>query len=470
MGLIKAALGAAGGALADQWRDFFSCDSMDENVLVVKGTKKSSDRSSNKRGETNVISDGSGIAVADGQCMMIVEQGKVIEFCAEPGLFTYRNDLTPSIFAGEFEFDLEGAARDAWERFTFGGGVGKDQRIYYFNIKEIYGNKYGTMNPVPFKVVIDKDSGKSLGVDLRCNGEYSYRIVNPMLFYTNVCGNVENRFERGEIESQMKSELLKALQPALARVSAMGVDYSEIPLYTDMIADGLNDVLTKEWIERRGVQIVSFGVNSVSVSEKDKLKIQNLQQAVMMSDPTMAAGNLVQAQADAMRAAAENENGAMGGFVGMGMAGMAGGMNSENLFEMGRKQQNTEQRAQPQTSAGDAEEWTCKCGTTTAGKFCPECGNPKPDKTEEWTCKCGITTAGKFCPQCGSPRPEKAAGWTCECGAVNKGRFCTECGAKKPAEASLYKCDKCGWEPENPQKPPKFCPQCGDIFDDNDVR
>ena len=237
-----------------------------------------------------------------------------------------------------------------------------------------------------------------------------------------------------------------------------------------MIADGLNDVLTKEWIERRGVQIVSFGVNSVSVSEKDKLKIQNLQQAVMMSDPTMAAGNLVQAQADAMRAAAENENGAMGGFVGMGMAGMAGGMNSENLFEMGRKQQNTEQRAQPQTSAGDAEEWTCKCGTTTAGKFCPECGNPKPDKTEEWTCKCGITTAGKFCPQCGSPRPEKAAGWTCECGAVNKGKFCTECGAKKPAEASLYKCDKCGWEPENPQKPPKFCPQCGDIFDDNDVR
>ena len=449
MGIIKAAVGAAGGTLADQWKDFFSCDAIDENILVVMGRKKSSDRSSNKRGEQNVISDGAAIAVADGQCMMIVEQGKVIELCAEPGIFIYKNDLTPSVFAGNLVEDLYGAAKDAWERFKFGGGAGKDQRIYYFNIKEIYGNKYGTMNPVPFKVVIDKEAGKSLGIDIRCNGEYSYKIVNPMLFYTNVCGNVDYEFAREEIESQMKSELLKALQPALAKVAAMGVDYSEIPLYTDTIAEGLNEALTKEWIEKRGLQVVSFGMNSVSVSEKDKLKIQNLQQAILMSDPAMAAGNLAQAQADAMRAAAENEGGAgaMAGFVGMGMAGMAGGVNAGNLFEMSRQQteakQEVKQQAQAQTSSGGADEWTCKCGATTTGKFCPECG---------------------------SPRPEKAAGWTCACGAVNKGKFCTECGAKKPAGELLYKCDKCGWEPEDPHNPPKFCPECGDAFDDKDIR
>lgn len=450
MGLIKAAAGAIGGTLADQWKDFFSCDAIDESVLVVRGRKQGSDRSSNKKGETNVISDGAGIAVADGQCMIIVEQGQVIELCAEPGIFTYKSDLTPSVFSGDLKQNLKGAAKDAWDRFKFGGGVGKDQRIYYFNIKEIYGNKYGTMNPVPFKVVIDKDLGKSLGIDLRCNGEYSYKIVNPMLFYTNVCGNVEAEFDREEIDSQMKSELLKALQPALAKVAALGVDYSEIPLHTDTIADGLNEALTKDWIEKRGVQVVSFGVNSVSVSEEDKLKIQNLQQAIMMSDPMMAAGNLAQAQADAMRGAAANEGGAMAGFMGMGMAGMAGGMNAGNLFAMGQQQQQSapQQPVQPQTA--------------------PQ--QPAQPQAAGWQCQCGATATGKFCPECGSPRQQPDEGWTCACGAVNKGKFCQECGSQKPAGAPLYRCDKCGWEPEDPHHPPKFCPECGDIFDDNDVK
>ena len=448
MGLIKAAAGAIGGTLADQWKDFFSCDAIDENVLVVRGIKQGSDRSSNKKGEPNVISDGSGIAVADGQCMIIVEQGKVVELCAEPGVFTYKTDLTPSIFAGNLKEDLKGAAKDAWERFKFGGGVGKDQRIYYFNIKEIYGNKYGTMNPVPFKVVIDSATGRSLGIDLRCNGEYSYKIVNPMLFYTNVCGNVEMAFERSEIESQMKSELLKALQPALAKVAALGVDYSEIPLHTDTLAEGLNEALTKEWVEKRGVQIYSIGVNSVSVSEEDKLKIQNLQQAILMSDPSLAAGNIAQAQADAMRSASTNEGGAMAGFLGMGMAGMAGGMNAGGLFQQAAQQQQQavaqqqQQPVQPQQPAAAAG----------------------------WQCSCGATATGKFCPQCGSPKPAPAAGWTCACGAVNQGKFCAECGAKKPEGAPLYKCDKCGWEPDDPHNPPKFCPECGDVFDDNDVK
>lgn len=442
MGLIKAAVGAAGGTLADQWKDFFSCDSIDEDVLAVKGHKRSSKRSSNKHGEDNVISDGSGIMVADGQCMMIVEQGRVVELSAEPGIYTYDSSLTPSIFTGDLLEGLQGAARDAWERFKFGGGAGRDQRIYYFNTKELMGNKYGTANPIPFKVVIDKQLNKSLGISVRCNGEYSYKIVNPMLFYTNVCGNIEQEYTRDEIDSQLKSELLTALQPAFARISAMGVDYSEIPLHTADIADALNEILSSQWVEKRGIKVVSFGVNSISVSEEDKLKIQRMQEAFIMTDPLMAAGNIANAQADAMRTAASNNSGAMTGFMGMGMAAQSGGMNINDLYSQGMQQQEMKVQAQPPAAAPAAGSWKCSCGNTASGKFCTECGSPKP---------------------------AEADGWLCKCGTVNKDKFCMECGAKKPAGAPLYRCDKCGWEPEDPNHPPKFCPECGDAFDDNDI-
>lgn len=446
MGLIKAAAGAVGGMMADQWKEFFVCDSIEEDVLVVKGNKQASGRSSNTKGESNVISDGSAVSVADGQCMMIVEQGRVIELSAEPGVFIYKNDLTPSVFAGNLKSDLKGAAKDAWERFKFGGGSGKDQRVYYFNTKELLGNKYGTVNPIPFRVMIDPSINRFLGISVRCNGEYSYKIVNPMLFYTNVCGNVQNEYGREEIDSQLKSELLTALQPALAKISTKGIDYSEIPLYTKDITEALNEELSSQWAEKRGLQVVSFGINSISVSDEDKLKIQNMQQAIFMSDPTMAAGNIAAAQADAMRTAAGNENGAMMGFMGMGMAAQASGLNAGTLFQMGQKE--TQTGGVPQSSPAPH-------AAQTAGS---------------WTCKCGTAVNGRFCPECGSPKPAEIQGWACSCGAVNKGRFCSECGAKKPEGALLYKCDKCGWEPEDPAKPPKFCPECGDIFDDNDAK
>ncbi len=409
MGLIKAAAGAIGGTMADQWKDFFICDAIEEDVLVVKGSKHASGRSSNTKGESNVITDGSAISVADGQCMMIVEQGRVIELSAEPGIFIYKNDLSPSIFAGNLKDGLRGAAKDAWERFKFGGGPGKDQRIYYFNTKELLGNKYGTLNPIPFKVMIDPSINKFLGISVRCNGEYSYKIVNPMLFYTNVCGNVQNEYTREEIDSQLKSELLTALQPALAKISARGIDYSEIPLYTQEITEALNQELTSQWTEKRGLQIVSFGINSISVSDEDKLKIQNMQQAIFMSDPSMAAGNIAAAQADAMRTAAANENGAMTGFMGMGMAAQASGLNANDLFRMGQQPQQTAAQQAQMAAAGTAsappaEAWICKCGTMASGKFCPECGSPKPTETQSWTCSCGTVNKGKFCENCGSPR------------------------------------------------------------------
>lgn len=462
MGLIKAAAGAIGGTMADQWKEFYSCDSIDEDVLVVKGRRKVSGRSSNTKAEPDVISDGSAIAVADGQCMMIVEQGRVIELSAEPGVFIYKNDLTPSIFAGNLKEDLKGAAKDAWERFKFGGGAGKDQRVYYFNTKELMGNKYGTLNPIPFKVMIDPSINRFLGISVRCNGEYSYKIVNPMLFYTNVCSNVQTEYTREEIDSQLKSELLSALQPALARISTKGIDYSEIPLYTNELTEALNEELSSRWTELRGLQVVSFGINSISVSDEDKLKIQNMQQAVFMTDPMMAAGNIAAAQADAMRTAAGNENGAMMGFMGMGMAAQASGLNANNLYQMGQQQQ--VQQAQMAQQQAAVQQTHAPAGGGMGVQ------QPQTPAARSWTCQCGNTATGKFCPECGCPKPEQADGWTCSCGAVNKGKFCSECGAKKPAGAPLYKCDKCGWEPEDPTKPPKFCPECGDIFDENDVK
>lgn len=459
MGLIKAAVGAIGGTLADQWKEFFTCDAIDENVLVVKGTKRVSGRSSNTKGEQDVISDGSTIAVADGQCMMVVEQGKVVELSAEPGIFIYKNDLAPSIFAGNLTHDLTGIAKDLWSRFQFGGGTGKDQRVYYFNTKELMGNKYGTATPIPFKVMIDPSINRFLGISVRCNGEYSYKIVNPMLFYRNVCGNVQKEYMREEIESQLKSELLTALQPALAKVSAKGVDYADIPLYTKDITEALNEELSASWTEKRGLQVVGFGVNSISVSDEDKAKIQSMQQAAFMSDPSLAAGNIAMAQADAMRAAAANENGAMMGFMGMGMAAQASGVNANDLFAMGQQQAQNPQAGM----AATAEAAVTAGGVVQQAKQNGAAGG-------RWMCQCGQTAHGNFCPECGSPKPVAPEGWTCSCGAVNKGKFCTECGAKKPAAALLYRCDKCGWEPEDPTKPPKFCPNCGDIFDENDVK
>ncbi len=405
MGLIKAAFGAAGGTLADEWKEYFYCDALDADVLVAKGEKRTSRRSSNTKGEDNIISDGSHIAVADGQCMIIVEDGKVLDVCADPGAYTYQTGTTPSIFGGKFLEGLKGAAKEAWERFQFGGGAGKDQRIYYFNIKEVPGNKYGTPNPVPFRVV-DRNIGLDVDIAVRCNGEYSYRIVNPMLFYTNVCGNVQNVYTRDQIDSMLKSELLTALQPAFAKISEMGVRYSALPGHTMELADALNEVLSKKWTEMRGLQVFSFGVNSVTASKEDEDMIKQLQKSAVMRNPAMAAANLASAQADAMRMAASNESGSMAGFMGMGMAAQAGGGNMQNLFAMGQRtaQQPGMQQGQQPTGApvSQAGTWKCVCGAENTGKFCSECGKPKPQT--EWTCSCGTVNTGKFCSECGKPR------------------------------------------------------------------
>lgn len=474
MGLIKAALGAAGGVLADQWKEYFYCESIPADILAVKGQKRTSGRSSNTKGSDNIITNGSIIAVADGQCMLIVEQGKVVEVCAEPGEFTFDASTEPSIFSGDLGESIGQVFQTIGKRFTFGGEAPKDQRVYYFNTKELIGNKYGTASPVPFRVV-DQRAGIDIDISIRCFGEYSYRVTNPLLFYTNVCGNVEAGYERSQIDSQLKTELLTALQPAFARISDMGIRYSALPGHTTELAQALNEELSAKWRDLRGLEIVSFGVSSVKASEEDEKMIKELQRNAAFMDPTRAAAHLVGAQASAMQSAAANTGaGPAMAFMGMGMAGQMGGMNAQNLFQMGQQQQAQQQAAQP-APAPAAQGWTCTCGQGgITGNFCPNCGSKKPEPKpagDSWQCACGATATGKFCPECGKPKPAAAAdGWTCTCGAVNKGKFCAECGKPKPAGVPQYKCDKCGWEPADPQHPPKFCPECGDPFDDGDLQ
>ena len=471
MGLIKAGIGALGGTLADQWKEFFYCEAMPKEVLVTKGQKRITSRSSNTRGNDNIISNGSGIAVADGQCMIIVDQGKVVEVCAEPGEFTYDSSSEPSIFAGKLGESIIATFKTIGKRFTYGGDTGKDQRVYYFNTKELIDNKFGTPNPIPFRVV-DSKIGLDVDVSIRCSGVYSYKIADPILFYTNVCGNVEKEYTRDELDSQLKTEFVSALQPAFGHLSELELRPNQIVTHNTDLENAMNDALSTKWGELRGLKVVSIALGSVTLPDEDADMIKQAQRAAIMRDPTMAAATLVGAQADAMKAAASNEAGAMTGFMGLGMAMNAGGGAgaAQNLFAMGQQQQQQQQAQQAAPAPGG---WTCACGASVNGNFCPNCGAKKPEPKPAagaWKCSCGATASGKFCPECGAPKPADEAGWTCSCGTVNKGKFCQNCGAKKPAGAPLYRCDKCGWEPADPKNPPKFCPECGDKFDENDIK
>lgn len=439
MGLIKAAKDAIGSLMADQWREYFYCDSLSNEVLVSKGHKRvTNGRNSNSKGSDNIITNGSIVAVNEGQCMIIVDQGAVVEFCADSGEFVYDVSTEPSLFYGELGENVGKTFNLVGRRFSFGGNTAKDQRVYYFNIKEIMSNLFGTANPIPFRVV-DNNIGLDVDIAVRCNGEYSFRLTNPLLFYKNVCGNVADTYERSRMSGQMKAELLTALQPAFARISAMGVRYSEIPAHTTELSEALNEELSNMWGALRGIEIVTLNINAVKASEEDEKMIKELQKTAVLRNTGMAAATLAGAQAEAMKAAASNKAaGPMLAFAGMNMANAAGGLNASQLYQMAG------QDAAPQGGpAAAAPGWTCGCGhKDNRGKFCSDCGAAKP----------------------------AAAGWTCGCGTVNQGNFCMECGARKPEGAPLYKCDKCGWEPEDPSNPPKFCPECGDIFDERDRR
>lgn len=469
MGLIKAGVGSLGGVMADQWKEFFYCDALGQNILAKRGQKQVSGRSSNTKGHDNIITNGSLIAVADGQCMLIVEQGKIVEVCAEPGQFVYNSSTEPSVFAGSLGESIVETFKTIGKRFTFGGDTAKDQRIYFINTKELLDNKFGTPNPILFRIV-DHKLGLDMDTSLRCSGVYSYYIENPLLFYTGVCGNVAEEYRRETLDEQLKTEFISALSPALGRLSELELRPNQIPTHTAEIEKALNEVLSEKWLKLRGLKVLSVAMNPVVIPEEDAEILKQAQRAAVLQNPAMAAGTIAAAQADAMRTAAGNTGGAMAGFMGMGMAANAGG-NLQGLFTQAQQVQQQQQAQQPKPTAAE-NGWKCSCGAVNEGNFCSRCGAKKPEPKAAagtWKCSCGAENTGKFCVECGSPKPQED-GWKCSCGAVNKGKFCPECGAKKPAGAPLYRCDKCGWEPEDPMNPPKFCPECGDAFDENDVK
>ena len=440
MGLLRAGIGSVSGALKDQWREYFYCDSLAADVLMTKGQRRAK-RGTNK-GSENIISNGSIIAVNEGQCMIIVQQGEIIEVCAEAGEFVFDSSTEPSILYGGLGDGIKKTFERIGYRFTFGGNEANDQRVYFFNTKEIMGNKFGTPTPVPFRVV-DMNIGLDTDISVRCNGEYSYRISDPLLFYKNVAGNVKDSFTRGMIDSQLKSEFLTALQPAFAKISELGVRYSAVPGHTMELAQAMREVLSGSWGEQRGIEVVKVGINSIAANPEDEERIKTLQMTAVMRDPNMRAANQSMASGDAMRTAAANENGAMMGFMGMNMAQQAGmNMNQPGMYDgVGQpyQYQNAYNVAgnggfgQPKQAA--AGSWTCECGATNTGKFCMECGKPKPAPAPaagSWTCpKCGSANSGKFCMECGTPKPQDDS-WTCECGTVNKGKFCPNCGKPRP--------------------------------------
>ena len=443
MGLIKAITSAAGGVLADQWKEFFYCDALDSDTLMVRGQKRTSGRASNNKGSDNIISNGSGIAVADGQCMLIVDQGKIVEVCAEPGEYTFDTSSEPSVFAGELGDAIMDTFQAIGRRIGYAGDSGKDQRVYYVNTKEIMGNKFGTPSPILFEVV-NRRIGMSRTVNVRCNGVYSYHISDPLLFYSKVCGNVKTAFTRSEIDEQLKSEFVSALQPAFGALAEQELRPAQLPAKANELKAAMNDALKLDW-QARGITVATIALNPIRLNDEDLKKITEMEDAASYgSNPFMIAGLQATSTANAMEAAASNSAGAMTGFMGMNMAGtaMGGGFNSaQQFYQMGMQQ--AQQQAQQQSTA------------------------PAP-AASGWKCACGAVNSGKFCVECGAPKPQE--GWKCACGAVNKGKFCPECGAKKPAAEPLYSCDKCGWEPADPKNPPKFCPECGDRFDEGDIR
>lgn len=435
MGLIRAGIGSIGGVFADQWREFFYCDSLMESVLAVRGQKRRTRRSSNISGNDNIITSGSVISVADGQCALIVEQGKVIEICSEPGEFVFDASTEPSIFDGKLSKSVRPVFHNIGRRFTFGGEPPKDQRIIYFNIKELTDNRYGTASPIPFRIV-DANIGLDMDITITCFGTFSYRITNPLLFYVNVCGNIDAPYMRERLDNQLEAELLTCLQPAFAEISRKGIRYSELPSKTEEIAQTLNELLSAKWKNLRGIEVVSFGIRGIKAKDEDEKMIKELQRNAAFRNPTMAAAQLVGAQSAAIQAAAANETvGPAMAFMGMNLAASIGGFKADQLYRMGLESDAINSPRSP------LPKWKCKCGNDVDGNFCPLCGQKKPQSRE-------------------------SVGWTCVCGTFNQGAFCTGCGRKR-AESTFIKCPQCGWKTiADASRDIHFCPNCGSPIKD----
>ena len=437
MGLIKAAVGALSGTLADTWKEAIHCPVIGNDTVVVNGEKmhNGNARSSNTKGTDNVISNGSAIMVEENTCMLTLDNGKITNVVTEPGRYILDNSTAPSIFAGQIKDSL----KDLISRFTYGGTPATEQRVIYINLQKLPGIPFGTGTPVPYP-----DPRYNTTVDLRFYGTFEVQIPdaeNACKFYAEVLSkgvNAPQVYVKDIFKNeQYKNEFMQSLMVALNQLSAEGYSYNQITSQLNNLTNKTKDETANNWAQR-GLMLTNIGLGPITISEETKELLKDRLKADTMLGGDVQRAMMTGAVARGIEAAGSNENGAMTGFMGMGMAMNAGGTNPQNLYAMG-------QQAQPAAPAAApaADGWKCACGATVTGKFCPECGSPKPAVADD--------------------------GWTCACGAVNKGKFCSACGAKKPAGVPQYKCDKCGWEPADPKHPPKFCPECGDPFDDGDI-
>ena len=363
MGLIRVATDATLSTMTDTWKYYFACDALDNDTLVLKGIKKGSKSFFKKSVEDNYITDGSGIVVADGQCMLIVDDGVVSEVCIEPGLYTFDSHSATSFFDNSFKEGLNDTFDEIVSRFGSAGISRKDSRIYYFNTKEILGNKFATSTPIPFRI-IDKNIGLDVDISIRCNGEYSFKIINPLLFYKNVCGDDVDNYNKETLIIQMKTEFLNALQLSLAKIVMDDVRYSEVPLHIRELCDVLHEKLSSKWVANRGIKIISLAINSLTLANEGEDMVKNLQKNKVFTDTNMAAVNLASAQTDVVRDAAKNTNGAMVGFTGVGMTNILDGNNDANLFIANKNNQ-----------ASGLFCPKCCASVSSGDMFCAKCGN-----------------------------------------------------------------------------------------------
>ncbi len=410
MGLIKAIGSAIGGTLKDQWLDLIKCDNIDMDTLLVKQTTK-----------TGQISKGSRIIVAPGQAVVIYDSGSVLDASAEEGIYTFDQSSSPSFFGGQFG----PVFKEMWQRFTYGGTPAKEQAIFFFNIKEILDNKFGTATPIMFqdwKHPSFTEDGQKDGtfMNIRCYGKYTFQLDDMGIFMRNHAGT-GNIIKKGAITEQMRSEVIAALQSIINELGsgAEPIGALELPSKTQRMKQIMDERVFDAPIRARGIRLVSFTIESVSLDDESKEFLRQYQ--------TGGSGNLARgSMLGTMRAAAENEGGAGAGFMGIGMAGMGFGTAGNMMGGMVPPQQQQQPQAAPQPQGIPCP----KCGTPITGKFCPECGTPAPAPKVAKKCpKCGTETTGKFCPECGTPIPADNGPKKCpKCGTEVTGKFCPECG------------------------------------------
>lgn len=422
MGIIKAIASAVGGGLADQWLEVIEPDEMSDKTVFTRGVtvRRNDSRNANRRGTQDTVSNGSVIHVYPNQFMMLVDGGKVVDYTAEEGYYTVNNSSMPSMFNGEFGDSL----KESFNRIKFAGVTPGVQKVFYINLQEIKGIKFGTRNPVNYF-----DSFYNAELFLRAHGTYSIKIKNPLTFYSEAIPKNDDRVEIEEINEQYLAEFLEAFQSAINQMSADGVRISFVASKGRELSKYMADILDADWGEMRGIEIQSVGISSISYDEESTKLINMRNQGAMLGDATVREGYVQGSVARGIEAAGSNANGSMAGFMGVGM-----GMQATTGFMGAASQSN---QAQMEREAARA----------TAAQ-------PVPGS---WKCSCGNENTGKFCSNCGSPKPEVST-WKCSCGNENIGKFCSNCGKPKPSQ---LKCASCGYEPDPSQPAPKFCPECG---------